>query len=55
MLRRESIIINFTKVEVNNELEEAKEIVRDWRFGKCTYLSTEIDKAIETILKHLEK
>ena len=45
----------FTKVKENKELEEAKEILKDWRFGKFTYSSDEIDRAIETILKHLEK
>ena len=43
-----------TDEEENKELEEAKEVVKDWRFGKCNYLSNEIDKAIETILKHLD-
>ena len=42
------------KEEENKELEEAKEVVKDWRFGKCNYLSNEIDKAIETILNHLD-
>lgn len=37
------------------ELEEAKEILKDWRFGKCTYSSDEIDRAIDKILKHLDK
>lgn len=37
------------------ELEEAKEILKDWRFGKCTYSSDEIDRAVETILTHIEK
>lgn len=46
---------NFTKIEENKELQEAIEILKDWRFGKCTYSSDEIDRAIETILKHLEK
>lgn len=40
------------KEEANKELEEAKEILKDWRFGKCTYSIDEIDRAIETILKH---
>lgn len=41
--------------EENKELQEAIEILKDWRFGKCTYSSDEIDRAIETILIHLEK
>lgn len=43
------------KKEENKELEEAIEILKDWRFGKCSYSSDEIDRAIETILKHLKK